>query len=147
MLKKLFLILFFFLTVSFVQKEETETYVDWQHSNSGYWMYRNGYNVYNDFDYMVSRSIYPDKYGYYSFYFWFYSQSYYWDGYRASYTSTNIRNVIVYINEGYGDKVISYDYTPIGITFFGQYCPFSLIFKSKSRTPMVVIRWNFMSAV
>jgi hypothetical protein len=147
MFKKLFLILTFLMLVSFTQKNETEVYVNWQPSKSGYWTYGVGFNVYNDFDYMISRSTYPNNYGYYTFYFWFYSQSYYWNGYNATYTSTNVRNITVFINEGYGNKLICYDYTPLGVTFFGQYSPVNLRFKSKLTNPLVIIRWNNMSAI
>jgi len=144
--KKLFLILFFLLTVSFNQKE-TEVYTNWQTTNSGYWMYRNGYNVYSNFDYMISRSVYPDSYGYYTFYFWFYSQSYYWDGRNPIYTSTNVRNITVHIYDITGEKLVSYDYSPIGITFNNQFSPYSLNFKTRNRTPIILIRWGYMSAV
>ena len=68
-------------------------------------MYRNGYNVYSNFDYMISRSVYPDSYGYYNFYFWFYSQSYYWDGRNPIYTSTNVRNITVHVYDITGEKL------------------------------------------
>jgi len=147
MFKKLFLILTFLMLVSFTQKNGSEVYVNWQPSKSGYWTYGVGFNVYNDFDYMISRSTYPDNYGYYTFYFWFYSQSYYWDGYNATYTSTNVRNISIFINEAYGNKLICYDNTPLGVTFFGQYSPLNLRFKSKLTNPLVIIRWNNMSAI
>lgn len=147
MLKKLFLILTFLMLISFTQKNETEVYVNWQPSKSGYWNYGVGFNVYNDFDYMVSRTTYPDNYGYYTYYFWFYSQSYYWDGNNATYTSTNVRNITIFINEGYGNKLICYDNTPLGVTFFGQYSPINLRFKSKSRNPYIIMKWNNMTAI
>jgi len=147
MFKKFLLILVFLITTSFGQGYETETYVNWKHSNSGYWISNNGFNVYSDFDFMITRTVYPDNYGYYTFYFWLYSQSYYWDGYRASYTSTNIRNVTVHISEGGGLKLVAYDYSPLGITFYSQYCPSNLVFKSKIKSPLYYIRWGSMSAL
>lgn len=147
MFKNFLLILFFLITTSFGQGYETDTYVSWKQSNSGYWQSNYGFNVYNDFDFMITRTVNPDNYGYYTFYFWFYSQSYYWDGYKATYTSTNIRNVTVHMNDGNGLKLVAYDYSPLGITFYGQYCPSNLIFKSKTRTPVYFIRWSNMSAI
>jgi hypothetical protein len=147
MIKKVLLVILVFLSVSFSKKNETEVYIYWQQSNSGYWTYGRGFNVYSDFDYMVSRTTYTDSYGFYTYYFWFYSQSYYWDGYRATYTSTNVRNITVHINEGYGLKLTCYDYTPLGVTFFGQYSPTNLRFKSKSRNPYIIMKWNNMSAI
>ena len=148
MFKKLFLIITFIITTSFTKYGVgDEIYVNWQPSNSGYWSYYNTFNIYSDFDYMISKSAYPDKYGYYTFYFCFYSQSHYWDGRNATYTSTNIRNITVHLNEGNGNKLICYDYTPLGISFFGQYCPPNLIFKSRYSRPMIIIRWGSMSAI
>lgn len=146
-LKISLLLSFLFITTSFGEKYGTEIYIPWKVSGSGYWTNLNGYAVYNDFEYMVSRSTSVDQYGYYYYDFWFYSQSYYWDGYNATYTSTNIRNVIVQVNEGYGYRTISYDYTPLGISFFSQYSPLSLRIKSKSYNPLIIMRWNNMSAI
>lgn len=143
--KKILIIISILFSFSFIG-DKKDVYINWQPSNSGYWTYGMGYNVYNDFDYCVTRNVY-DKSGYYYYDFWFYSQSYYWDGANAKYTSTNVRNISIFINEGYGLKLINYDYTPLGITFFGQFCAKNLTIKSRSFNPMLVIKWNNMSAL
>lgn len=142
------LILFFTILISFsfVKSDKKDDYLGWRKSGSGYWTYSVGYNTYNDFDYAITRNVY-DKSGYYYYDFWFYSQSYYWDGYRATYTSTNIRNITVFINEGDGLKLVNYDYTPLGITFFNQFSPINLRVKSRLYNPLIIIKWNNMSAL
>lgn len=126
--------------------DKKDIFVNWQPSNSGYWTYSNGYNIYNDFDYCVTRNSY-DKSGYYYYDFWFFSQSYYWDGRNATYTSTNVRNISIFINEGYGLKLVGYDFSPLGITFFGQFCPKQLTIRSRQYNPTIFIKWNNMSAL
>jgi hypothetical protein len=49
---------------------ETEVYLTWTQSGAGYWTKSSGYSIYNDFDYMLTRSKYPIN-GYYYFDFWF----------------------------------------------------------------------------
>ena len=145
---KIFLVsLFLLISTSFSVKYDSQIYVPWKVSGSGYWTNAKGYSVYNDFDYMVSKSTYPDQYGYYSYDFWFYSQSYYWDGYKANYASTNVRDISIYLNDGYGLKLMSYDNSMIGITFFDNYSPTKLRVKAKSYNPIILIKWNFMSAM
>lgn len=118
------------------------TYIPWKSSDVGYWLTYNNYSVYNDFDYKISRTILPTKSGNYYYYVSFYSQSYYWDGYKANYTSTNVRNIKLSIN----DSIVSSNLTDLGITFNGTYTASSLTFSSKSKSPAIWISWENMKA-
>jgi len=121
---------------------ETEVYVPWQHSGVGYWVQYQTYYTYNDFSYMVSRS--KETFGGYYYYdVWFYSNSYYWDGNNATYTSTNIKYVYVYVD----GKLTSKNENSIGITFYNETAPTSLRFMSTSKYPKVWIKWNQMKAI
>jgi hypothetical protein len=124
-----------------VQKYDTQPYITWRRSGSGYWTQYTNYYVYNDFDWMVSRSVGTIN-GYYYYDFWFYSQSYYWDGYSASYTSTNLRNVNVYVD----GKHYSSDYSSLGITFNQTYNAIGLRIMSKNPRPSISITWGQMKA-
>lgn len=149
-LKKLLIVVFLVFTTSFtptskkVDKKQTYdivTYIKWTPSYSGYWTYSKGYSIYNDFDWMVSRSTYSYN-GYYYFDFWFFSQSYYWDGYQAQYTTTNIKKVDVYFD---GSWVLS-DKTPLGITFDKTYNAVTLRVMSKNPQPKIYFKWGSMNA-
>lgn len=128
------------ITVSNAQNNTDITYMSWTQSGAGYWTQSQYYNIYNDFDWAVTRTRYADSYGYYTFKVWFFSQSYYWDGYSAAYTSTNIRSINIYLD---GTHWVS-DYSKIGITFSNEYVGFK--FKSKKSNPRIVITWGTMSA-
>jgi hypothetical protein len=82
--------------------------IDWTASGAGYWTKGYGYNLYSDFDWMVTRSTNKIG-GYYYYDFWFYSQSYYWDGVNSKYTYTNIREVTISVDVGYGAKDVVMD--------------------------------------
>jgi hypothetical protein len=121
---------------------ETEVYIPWKKSGSGYWLQYSGYYVYNDFSFMISRS--KEKIGGYYYYdIWFYSESYYWDGKNAEYTSTNIKNVYVYVD----GKLTTYNESSIGITFFNETTPHSLRFVTTSKYPKVWVQWKQMKAI
>lgn len=149
---KLFILSIFLLTTSFTpsndknysvsQTYNTLTYVDWHKSGSGYWIESDGYNIYNDFDWMITRSIYPDNYGYYYYDIWFYSQSYYWDGQNAAYTATNIKYITVFVN----NIIILVDNSNLGVTFNDTYNAKTLRFKSLSKTPTIYFKWKSMCA-
>lgn len=124
------------------QSYDVQSYISWRPSGYGYWTQGSTYSIYNDFDWMVTRSIYPNKNGYYYYDFWFFSQSYYWDGYSASYTSTNLRDVNVYVN---GTHITS-DYSTVGITFNQTYNAMSLRFISRSTNPKIYFKWGSMKA-
>ena len=104
-MKFLKILLFYILTVlvvSFTNTAQSQTYdvqvyKSWTPSGVGYWTQGRYYHVYNDFDWMITRSVMSFN-GYYYFDFWFFSQSYYWDGYKADYAATNIRNIKVYVD-------------------------------------------------
>lgn len=115
-------------------------YITWTNSGVGYWTKSTYYNIYNDFDWAVTRTQYPDYNGYYTFKVWLYSQSYYWDGRNATYTSTNIRNIDVYLD---GTRWVS-NYSQIGITFKDEYV--GIKFKIKKANPYFMIKWGTMSA-
>lgn len=120
---------------------DVEPYLPWQSSGSGYWTESTNYYIYNDFDFMVSRSVKPIG-GYYYYDFWFFSQSYYWDGRESSYTSTNLRNINIYVN-----KVnITSDYSSVGVTFNQTFNATSLRFRSKAYQPNIYIKWDYMKA-
>ena len=121
---------------------QTSSYIPWSRSNSGYWYTYSTYSVYSDFDWMVTRSNKPDYYGYYYYHTWFYSQSFYWDGYNKKYTSTNIRNIKIYVN---GSLTI-YDTSDLGITFMNEYNATGLTFKSKIPNVKINIIWSSMTA-
>lgn len=120
----------------------TVIYLDWRLSGSAYWVDNGTYYTYNDFSYMVTRSTQPMG-GYYYYDFWLFSQSYYWDGINANYTSTNIKNVYVYVN----GVLVTYDKSPLGITFFDEVAPTVLRVMSTSKTPKIIISWEKMSAI
>jgi len=147
------LILIFTLWISPTFKHDTVTpvvaassntvsYIEWTPSNSGYWTQYTSYSVYNDFEWSVVRSKYPDDYGQYYYYVWFYSQSYFWDGYNAKYTSTNIKNIKIYAN----DVLTTWNTTDLGCTFNGEYNAANLNFKIASANPKFEITWGHMSA-
>jgi hypothetical protein len=152
-LKYILVLMICLMTTSFMPKTEAVTsiykfqqdkgqiYLNWQPSGSGYWTKHTNYHVYNDFSFMVARSTYTYD-GYYYFSVWLYSQSYYWDGYNANYTSTNIRYVNIY-SDGY---LVTQDNTTIGITFYDKLSPRELRFKSKNKFPKFYITWKQMSA-
>lgn len=152
-LKYILVLLICLTTTSFIPKNEVTTpnytrlvdsgeiYLNWQLSGSGYWTTHTNYHVYNDFSFMVARST-KSYNGYYYFTIWLYSQSYYWDGYNANYTSTNIRNVKVY-SDGY---LATQNISAIGITFYDKTAPKLLRFKSTNRHPKIYISWKQMSA-
>jgi hypothetical protein len=117
----------------------TVVYIPWKKSGSGYWTQTRGYNRYNDFDMMISRSTTQIN-GYYYFDVWLYSQSYYWVNNSPNYVSTNITNVSVIVN----NQTIIYYTNPIGITFKGEYSPKHLRFKTISPTPSVWLKWGNM---
>ena len=151
--KIILILLIFLLGSSFTQqiggdgeKYPTETYMGWKPSGSGYWLLYSGYGVYNDFDFMVTKSIDADENGYYSYDFWFFSQSYYWDGRNAVYTATNIRYITVSVDVGIGSQVILMNSSDIGITFNKVTSIPSLRFKSTNKSPKIWITWKNMSA-
>lgn len=121
---------------------ETQVYVPWKKSGSGYWLDHGTYYTYNDFSFMVSRSKYKIG-GYYYYDIWFYSESYYWDGQNADYTSTNIKNVYVYVN----GNLVTYNENSLGITFFDETAPHSLRFTTTSTSPKVWVTWKEMKAI
>jgi hypothetical protein len=157
-LKNIVLILIVLLNTSFITSGEkvdeisynvvkpntysVQTYIPWKASGSGYWSQSTNYHIYNDFDFKVTRSVYPNNNGYYYYDFWFFSQSYYWNGYNASYTSTNIKNVNVYV----GNTLIVSDYSGMGITFNQTFNATSIRFISKSTKPYIYIKWGSMKA-
>jgi hypothetical protein len=124
------------------QSYDVQTYIPWKVSGSGYWSKSTNYQIYNDFDFMVTRSIYPNNGGYYYYDFWFFSQSYYWDGYSQSYTSTNLKNVNIYVN----NQLVVSDYSSVGITFNKTFNATSLRIMSKSTQPQIYIKWGSMKA-
>jgi hypothetical protein len=90
---------------------------------------------------MITRSKYPIN-GYYYYDFWFYSQSYYWDGYSASYAYTNLRNVNVYLDgKHYGS-----DYSTLGISFFETHNATSLRVITKNPKASIWFKWDYMNA-
>ena len=117
----------------------TVVYIPWRKSGSGYWTQSKGYNRYNDFDFMVSRSTQKIN-GYYYFDIWLYSQSYYWVNSNPEYVSTNISNVRVLVNN---HIIINYT-NPIGITFKNEYSPIHLRFKTINPRPSVWLKWGNM---
>lgn len=121
---------------------QNTSYINWSKSGVGYWTSYSNYSVYNDFDWMVSRSNAPDYNGYYYYYIWFYSQSFYWNGYDKKYTSTNIVGMKLYVN----NYLVISDNSPLGITFMNEYNASLLTFKSKSPTVKINIVWKNMSA-
>lgn len=121
---------------------EVEVFLPWTRSGSGYWTQYKGYSVYNDFDYMITKSKYPINGGYY-YDFWFYSQSYYWDGYTAQYTSTNVRNFIL---SDYNGNIITQDKSNLGITFKDAFNAVTLRYTSTSPSLGVKFTWSSMSA-
>jgi hypothetical protein len=125
-----------------VKSYDVQTYIPWKVSGSGYWSNSHNYQIYNDFDFKVTRSIYPNRNGYYYYDFWFFSQSYYWDGYKQSYTSTNIKNVNIYV----GNQLVVSDYNSMGITFNQTFNAMSLRFITKSTNPQIYIKWGSMKA-
>ena len=153
-LKNIVLILAILLSTSFIHKGEishkivkpqaygTQVYTPWKTSGSGYWTTNANYHIYNDFDFMITRSTYPNSGGYYFYDFWFFSQSYYWNGYGASYTSTNITGVSVYV----GDYLVVSDYSNIGITFNKTFNATSIRIMSKSTKPNIHLKWGDMKA-
>ncbi|NIP31193.1 MAG: hypothetical protein GTN59_11745 [Candidatus Dadabacteria bacterium] len=117
-------------------------YVDWKVSGSGYWSNNDYYYIYNDFMYMISRSDFKIN-NYYYFDIWLFSESYYWDGSQATYTSTNIKYVTVYVN-GY---VSAKNTNSLGVTFFDEAAPKSLRVKSQSKNPRITFSWKEMKAM
>ena len=131
-------------TTHYVESQgyDVQSYINWTPSGAGYWTQSTSYSIYNDFDYKITRSVYPNRNGYYYYDFWLFSQSYYWDGYTSSYTSTNLKNVNVYVN---GTHVTS-DYSTVGISFNKTYNAISLRFISKSTNPKIYFKWGSMKA-
>jgi hypothetical protein len=125
-----------------VQTYQTQPYKGWTQSGSGYWIQGTTYNTYNDFDYMITRSVNKIN-GYYYYDFWFYSQSYYWDGYNAQYTSTNIKNFVIY---NMNNSIVTSDMSSIGITFKDTYNAKTLTFISTSPDIGVRFKWGGMRA-
>lgn len=123
------------------QTYEVITYKTWAPSGVGYWTRGYYYNIYNDFDWMLTRSTETIN-GYYYFDFWFFSQSYYWDGYTPEYASTNIRNIDVYVDGRYYKS----DYSTIGITFLKTYNAQSLRIITKNPRPTIYFKWGNMKA-
>ena len=156
-LKLLLLSFIFCITTSFLSTDklqqeqiqqsswnyETVVFLDWTPSGSDYWSQSKGYSVYNGFDYMITRSKYPVYEDYYYYDFWFYSQSYYWDGYKATYVATNIKNFYVYDSFS---NVIVYDTSDMGIIFFDTYNATTLRYISKNPNLGVYFKWGYMSA-
>lgn len=154
-LKYLILVLVFGLTTSFISSEKDNypydegysqtydviTYIGWTQSGVGYWTEGSYYYTYHDFDWMITRSATTIN-GYYYFDFWFYSQSYYWDGYTADYTSTNLRNINIYV-DGYH---YSSDYSTLGVTFNSTYNAKSLRIITKNPRPKIYFKWDYMNA-
>lgn len=124
------------------QKYHTVVYIDWSLSGSGYWIKHPRYHIYNDFKMMISRSTTTIG-GYYHYDLWFYSESYYWDGRKATYTSTNVKNINVYV-----DGVLKkQNNSAIGITFFDEMSPHSLRVVSKSKNPLIYVTWGQIKAI
>ena len=122
-------------------KYETIVYSDWQNSGSGYWSTNDKYYTYNDFDFLISRS--KETFGGYYYYdFWLFSQSYYWDGNEATYTSTNIKDITVIVD----GNVVKQEFSDIGITFNKMYNAITLRVKSSKVKPNIIITWKSMSA-
>ena len=123
------------------QTYDVQQYIGWSPSGVGYWTQGRYYHVYNDFDWMLTRSVKSFD-GYYYFDFWFFSQSYYWDGYSADYASTNIRNVKVYVD----GKFYKSENSTLGITFFKTYNASSLRVITKNPRPIIYFKWGYMNA-
>jgi hypothetical protein len=129
-------------TVMNYQTYDTQVHTSWKLSGSGYWRESNGYSIYNDFEYAISRSIYPIN-GYYYYDFWFFSQSYYWDGYTQHWAATNMMNVDVYVD----NQHVTSDYSTLGITFSGkEYNATSLRFYTKNPNAKIYFKWGGMKA-
>lgn len=116
---------------------------NWKNSGSGYWNQNNGIWIYNDFDFKIMRSSTTDVNGYYTYYMYFLSQSYYWDGSNASYTSTNIKYIDLYVD---GNWILR-NYNDLGITFYDSYSPNSLTFKSKKSNVYIYFTWKNMKGI
>lgn len=148
---KFFKVILFVITFLFVSSFKSDKnlkqgydvipYINWKPSGVGYWTTTRGYSVYNDFDWMVTRSKYSYN-GYYYFDFWFFSQSYYWDGYQSQYTTTNIKKIDVYFD---GQYVLS-DNTQLGITFDKTYNAVTLRVISANPQPKIYYKWKSMQA-
>lgn len=136
-LKYLLTTVFAFFIYSFVSAQDI--YINWQKSGSGYWSSFPNYSVWSDFDFCVTKTPINK---YYSFDIWLFSQSYYWDGYRIQYTSTNIRNIDVYVD----NILYTVDRNPLGITFYQKYNPPSLRITTTNPYPKIYLNWGQMHA-
>ena len=135
------------IPIFFSQNYEVINIINWTQSDLGYWIVGYGYNLYSDFDWMVTRSVYSDTYGYYYYDLWFFSQSYYWDGVNVKYCHTNIREITVSIDVGKGKKDVVMDMTPMGITFDESTNAPTLRFKSTFTNPYIWIKWGKMVGI
>ena len=89
--------------------------------------------------YCVSRSKYPNSYGYYWYDVWFTSNSYTYDYYsgQAVWRYVQMDGCKVYFN-----GIASNNGNPISFSFINNYTPNALRYKSKEIYPTFKIYWN-----
>lgn len=90
---KKFLLGLFISVLSITSYSQTSVYQNWKVENEGSWA---------SFYWGVSRTNYPDYYGKYYYYVYFYSNSYFntkGDGYNYDKAITYIRNINLYMDE------------------------------------------------
>ena len=134
MKKFLFIIFFLFFSFSiknngFSQNPVTDskfiTYINWNLSNQGCFGC-------SSFYWSVVRTLSPDLNGYYYFYPYFYSNSFYVNG---TWATTYVSDIFVY-SDNLVIKQVSW------VTFKESYSPVILWFKSKKQNPLIVIKWS-----
>jgi hypothetical protein len=138
-MKKLLLILilmFGFLITPMESKAQVDypidNYISWTKVGT------DGYD-YCSWFYCVTRSRYPNSYGYYWYDVWFTSNSYTYDYYtgQAVWRYVQIDNCKVYFS-----GTPSNNGSSISFSFINNYTPNALRFKSKSLRPLFKIYWG-----
>ena len=113
----------YFNVQSYKAQEEPISYLDWQLSNDGCWGCASFY-------YSVTRSY---TYSGYKFDIWFYSNSTYSNGNRAS---TYINGIYVYVNG------IRFNDEPIWLLFRDDYTNSLTSFVTQNPNPIIIMTWE-----
>ena len=101
-------------------------YLGWQLSNDGCYGCPSFY-------WKVTKSVYPDTYGYYIYDFWFYSNSLYPQG---GWASTYVYDIFIKV-DGYWINSGAF-----WITFKEEYNPTMMRFKTVNKAPYINIQWG-----
>jgi hypothetical protein len=143
-MKKIFiLILLFIISInafsqSFIkqneykpEKEKNVNFSDWKLSNEGCFGCASFY-------WKVMKNPIPDKDGFYYYYIYFYSNSFYKSG---DYASTFVFGVNLNIDGSFLLKL------PIFISFKEEHSPQLLWFKTKNPNPSIILKWTGVKVI